>query len=238
MRCLGNYVLGEFLERPNRFLARVREIPSQTEHYVHVPDPGRLRELLVPSVEVLLARSDNPRRKTKFSLVGVKTGSIWVNIDSQLSNQLFKEDYAKIERYRDFKLLKSEFTFKKSRFDFLMEDQSNPSAPKKTLIEVKSATLVKNHTAMFPDAPTARGARHVKELTEALSVGYSAEIVFITKRNDAINFTPYREMDPNFYEALVIAKKTGVKLCAVVCNYDPIESQELTIIKEIPILGV
>jgi sugar fermentation stimulation protein A len=238
MRCSGNYVIGEFLGRPNRFLAQVRISPSLTKYEAHVPDPGRLRELLVPNAEILLEKHDNPRRKTNFSLIGVKSGSTWVNIDSQISNRLFKEEFTRIERYRDFKLIKSEYTFQKSRFDFLLEDLKNPLSPKKTLIEVKSATLVKNQTAMFPDAPTTRGVRHVKELTEAIKAGYNAGIVFLTKRNDARRFTPYKEMDPSFYDALVIAKRSGVHLCAIICNYDPIKSKELSIMKEIPIIGV
>jgi sugar fermentation stimulation protein A len=119
-----------------------------------------------------------------------------------------------------------------------MGDLSDSSNIQKTLIEVKSATLVKNQTAMFPDAPTIRGTRHVRELTEALSAGYNAEIVFITKRNDATSFRPYKEMDPAFFEILGKAKKAGVKLCAVLCEYDPIDSQELSILKEIPIIGI
>ena len=216
MRCTGNYVLGEFLERPNRFLAQVRIPPSQECHIAHVPDPGRLRELLVPNAEILLEKHNNPKRKTRLSLIGVKSGPTWVNINSQISNRLFKEEFKNIGRFQNFKLLKTEFTFQKSRFDFLMEDHREPINPKKTLIEVKSATLVKNRVAMFPDAPTMRGTRHVKELAEAVACGYNAEIVFITKRDDASKFTPYKEMDPSFYEALVQAKKSGVNLCAIV----------------------
>ncbi|MHA1977293.1 MAG: DNA/RNA nuclease SfsA [Candidatus Hodarchaeales archaeon] len=230
--------MGEFLTRPNRFLAQVRIPPSEEIVFAHVPDPGRLQELLIPSAEVLLEKHDNRKRKTRFSLIGVKFGPVWVNIDSQISNRLFKEDYKKIERYRSFKLLKAEFTFQNSRFDFLMEDHTNPSKPRKTLLEVKSATLVKKYTAMFPDAPTERGTRHVKELINAISAGYQAEIVFITKRKDASNFTPYKEMDPSFHKALVDAKEAGVNLCAIVCNYDPIETKELTFLNEIPIFGV
>ncbi len=231
-------MVGKFLNRPNRFLAEIQISPSEEVHLAHVPDPGRLRELLIPSVQVLLEKHDNPRRKTRFSLVGVNYNSTWVNIDSQLSNRLFKEEYYKIKRYQGFKLLKSEFTFQKSRFDFLMEDRTDTLDSKKVLIEVKSATLVKGTTAMFPDAPTLRGTRHVKELIDALSCGYSAEIVFLTKRNDAKNFKPYKEMDPPFYEALVQAKAVGVNLCAIICIYDPIVSKTISILKEIPIIGV
>ncbi len=238
MQCSQQIVLGQFLTRPNRFLAQVRIADSQQEELAHVPDPGRLRELLIPNAEIVLEQHDNPKRKTRYSLIGVKYGSTWVNIDSQLSNRLFKEEFKTITRYRNFKLIRPEFTFQNSRIDFLMENHSNPSKPQKTLIEVKSATLVKDHIAMFPDAPTIRGTRHIKELTEALSTGYQAEIVFITKRNDAKNFTPHREMDPQFYAALVKAKKAGVNLCAILCNYDPLVKHELSILKEIPIIGV
>ena len=238
MKCSQQIILGKFLERPNRFLARVKVPNSQQEELAHVPDPGRLRELLVPNAEIILEPHNNPKRKTRYSLIGVKYDSTWVNIDSQLTNRLFKEDFRMIPRYKSFKLLKPEFTFRNSRFDFLMENHSNPSKPQETLIEVKSATLVKEDTAMFPDAPTTRGTRHIKELTEALSAGYQAEIVFITKRSDAKNFTPYKEMDPKFYDALVKAKNAGVSLCAILCNYDPIAKHELSILKEIPIIEI
>lgn len=237
MRCFGEHVLASFVQRPNRFLAEVQLLQSQKIVSAHVPDPGRLKELLIPSTQVVLIKNDNPNRKTRFTLVGVKSGSTWVNIDSQLSNRLFKEEFLHLPRYKKFSLIRSEFKYKSSRFDFLMENR-HFSVPKKTLVEVKSATLVKGHIAMFPDAPTVRGARHVKELIEAVSEGYDAEIIFISKRSDAMRFTPHKEMDSNFYTVLKRAKKAGVGIVAVACNYDPIGKKELTILHEIPVIGI
>jgi sugar fermentation stimulation protein A len=239
MQCLEEYVLALFLRRPNRFLAEVQlletNVQDQQTVLAHVPDPGRLKELLTPSAKVILTKNDNPARKTRYSLVGVKKDSMWVNIDSILTNRLFKEDYLQLDRYKDFTLLKSEFTYKTSRFDFLMQNRINS---RKTIIEIKSATLVKKRIAMFPDAPTIRGAKHVEELITALDKGYDAEIIFITKRRDADKFTVNKELDPNFYKVLKRAKKAGVLLVAVVCDYDPIVKKELKILHEIPVFGV
>jgi len=233
-----NYVLASFIRRPNRFLAQAQIFSSQEVVYAHVPDPGRLKELLIPSTQVILIKSNNLNRKTQYSLVGVKYDSIWVNINSQVSNKLFREEYIKLQRYKNFVLIKSEFSYHHSRFDFLMENRNNMSNPRKTLIEVKSSTLVKNQVAMFPDDPTSRGTKHVNELKESLSSGYDAEIVFLVKRGDAVKFRPFKEMDPKFYSALQLAKQAGVKLCAVSVRYDPIVKNELRIQKEIPIVGI
>lgn len=234
MQCQGEYLQATFLRRPNRFLAEV-QLQSEVIVEAHVPDPGRLKELLIPTVDIILRKSDNTKRRTQFSLVGVKSGDIWVNIDSQLSNKLFKNEYHLIPRYKNYQLIKTEFQYHSSRIDFLMK---NPhSNPPETLIEVKSATLVMDNTAMFPDAPTQRGTKHVLELANALNQGYSAEIVFITKRNDAKQFTPHREMDVEFFNALTLAKKAGVRMCAIICHYDP-SRKEINFLHEIPIVGI
>jgi len=233
-----NYILAYFKERPNRFLAQAQIISSQEIVYAHVPDPGRLKDILIPSAQVILIKSDNPNRKTQYSLVGVKNDSIWVNIDSQVSNRLFLEEYSKLHRFQNFVLIKSEFSYHNSRIDFLMENHNEASNPRKTLIEIKSSTLVKDKVAMFPDAPTSRGVKHVNELKESFSSGYDAEIVFLIKRSDAKKFRPFKEMDPKFYSALKSAEQAGVKLCAALCRYDPIVKNELSILKEIPIVGI
>ena len=233
-----NYVLASFIKRPNRFLAQAQVFSSQEVVYAHVPDPGRLKELLIPSAQVILIKNNNPARKTHYSLVGVKNDSIWVNINSQVSNRLFQKEFSKLSRFKNFVLIKSEFSYQNSRIDFLMENRNNRSNPRKTLIEVKSSTLVKDRVAMFPDAPTSRGVKHVNELKESLSFGYDAEIVFLIKRSDAVEFRPFKEMDPKFYSALKLAKQKGVKLCAALCKYDPIVKKELSIRKEIPIVGI
>jgi len=238
MKSEPNYVLASFIKRPNRFLGQAQILSSQENVYAHVPDPGRLKELLLPSAQVILIKNNNPKRKTQYSLVGVKHNSIWVNINSQVSNRLFQMEYSKLPRFQNFVLIKSEFSYQNSRIDFLMENRNHKLKPRKTLIEVKSSTLVKDHVAMFPDAPTSRGVKHVNELKESLSLGYDAEIVFLIKRSDAVEFRPFKEMDPKFYTALKLAKQKGVKLCAALCRYDPIVKKELSILKEIPIVGI
>ncbi len=237
MKTEENYILASFIERPNRFLAQVHIFSTGKIVYAHVPDPGRLKELLVPSAQVILIKSINPQRKTQYSVVGVKSDPIWVNINSQVSNKLFQEEFSVLPRFKNFIFIKSEFKFQKSRIDFLMENQ-NQKNPKKTLIEIKSTTLVKDQVAMFPDAPTSRGTKHVTKLKESLSSGYDAVIVFLIKRSDALKFRPFKEMDPKFCSALQLAKQAGVKLCAVLCKYDPIDNYELRIQKEIPIIGL
>ena len=143
MKCEGTIYQAIFKERPNRFLARVL-LNSSTQSKklieVHVPDPGRLIELLRPNVKVLLRESSKQTRKTRYSLIGVKTGDIWVNIDSHLTNRLFKEDFRKIPRFRQYKIIQSEYTYRNSRLDFLMIDNESKQ---KTLVEIKSVTLVK-----------------------------------------------------------------------------------------------
>ncbi len=238
MKTEENYILASFIKRHNRFLAQARIFSTQEEVYAHVPDPGRLKELLIPSAHVILIKSANPNRKTQYSLVGVKTGSIWVNINSQVSNRLFREEFSTLPRFKNFVFIKSEYKYQNSRIDFLMENNNDKSDPKKTLIEVKSSTLVEGQVAMFPDAPTLRGTKHITELKESISSGYDAVIVFLIKRSDAKEFRPYKEMDPKFYSALQSAKKAGVKLCAVLCKYDPINTKELKIQKEIQIIGI
>lgn len=231
MKCDGTYYHARFKERPNRFLARIELESSPRSNKlveVHVPDPGRLKELLLPDARVILRKSSNHTRKTRYSLIGVKTGDIWVNIDSYFANRLFKEEYDIIPCLQRYRIIQSEYAFGNSRFDFLM---SNVDTHQKALIEVKSVTLVKNGVALFPDAPTVRGVKHVNELMRAVEIKeYQSFIIFIIKRNDVFSFKPNELIDPNFTQALGTAIQKGVKICAVKCFYDPISAQELKIL--------
>ena len=231
MKLEGKYLAGSFKHRPNRFLSIVEIMPNKGTIQVveaHVPDPGRLKELLIPNAEVILRESEKKNRKTKYSLVGVKTGNLWVNIDSQISNELFKQEYATIPILRKYSLIKPEFKWGKSRFDFLLRKGSQDA-----LVEIKSVTLVKNGLALFPDAPTTRGVRHLKELTSSLDEGMEAFIVFIIKREDATSFTSNNETDPLFSKTLKEATEAGVKAIVVKCSYDPILKRELRFQSEI-----
>lgn len=235
MQCEGIFYLGKFKERPNRFLAKVVIKSSKnTEKIVeaHVPDPGRLKELLLKNVPIILQKSANHARKTQYSLVGVKSGKIWVNIDSHLTNRLFKEEYHNIPLFHHYKMIRPEFSYKKSRFDFLME---NVESHQKALIEVKSVTLVKNGLALFPDAPTIRGTKHIKDLTNGINE-YEVFMVFIVKRSDVTAFKPNEAIDPIFSRELSTSMKKGLQVCAVKCLYDPIVRKELKILEEIPFI--
>lgn len=233
MKFDGTYCTAKFKDRPNRFLAKVELMSTNPPNKIieaHVPDPGRLKELFLPEALVILRRSYKRGRKTQYSLIAVKIGDIWVNIDSQLTNRLFKEEFTNIPRFQRYEIIQSEYTFGNSRLDFLMRDTDNDQ---KALIEVKSVTLVKKGVALFPDAPTKRGVKHVKELIKAIKKGYQSFIVFIIKRNDAFSFKPNVEIDPEFSNTLVSSLQYGVQVCAVKCHYDPIKTKELRILGEV-----
>ena len=230
MKLEGIFYKAKFLSRPNRFLSYITIDQKKGKQAAHVPDPGRLKELLIPGVEVIVRQELQSNRKTNFSLVGVKKDDIWVNIDSIFTNTIFKEEINKIEDFLDYRILKSEYTFGKSRFDFLLE---NSKTKKKALAEIKGVTLVENGLALFPDAPTTRGAKHVSELAKAVKQGYEAYIIFVVKRSDATAFKPNRATDPKFTRVLKEAAKAGVKIIVVKCNYEPIIEKEITLIGKI-----
>jgi len=228
----GEYTYARFLDRPNRFLAKIKLYSNEKVEYSHVPDPGRLKELLLPGVEVFVRKETRMNRKTKYSLIGVKAeNGTWVNIDSQVSNKLFQSEMSKIKDFQNYKILKSEFSLGNSRIDFLLE---NLKDNKQALVEVKSVTLVEENIAFFPDAPTKRGVKHLRELEKAVQEKkYAAFIVFIVKRSDAKSFSPNWKRDRNFANELVESLKGGVKIIAVRCAFSP-EKKELRIMNKIP----
>ncbi len=230
MKLEGKFELAIFLRRPNRFLAHVFLENSRKEVVVHVPDPGRLIELLKPKTVVLVRQDEGKSRKTKYTLVAIKKEKIWVNIESIFTNKIFEKEFKKIPSFNDYEIIRSEYTFGNSRFDFLMR---NVQTGKKALVEVKGVTLVENQLALFPDAPTKRGVKHVRELQEAVSKRWEAFIVFIIKREDATRFSPNKIIDPQFTEQLISAYNTGVKVVVVNCDYDPIRKREIKIKKEV-----
>jgi len=219
----GKVIKGIFLERPNRFIARV--IINGNEETVHVKNTGRCREILRPGTEVILEESDNENRKTKYSLIGGYKGNVLINIDSQIPNVVISDAIRnnEIEEFWDIVFLKREVTFKSSRFDIYCEGNN-----RKVFIEVKGVTLEKDGMAMFPDAPTQRGLKHVMELTEAVKMGYEGFIIFLIQMKGVYYFTPNYEMDIKFSEGLKKAEKSGVKILAFnsIVNEDGIELGE------------
>lgn len=220
-------VHGRFLKRLNRFIAEV--IINDTKEQVHIKNTGRLRELLLPDVEVLLELSNNPNRKTRYSLIAVKANGEWVNIDSQAPNAVAFEAL-KAGKLRELgypHLVKREVTYQDSRFDLYFEREE-----KKVFMEVKGVTLAKNGMAMFPDASTTRGTKHLVELSKAVQDGYEGVILFVVQRSGCHGFSPNHEMDHEFATALLDASRRGVQVLA----YDAIvKEDELVLDKPLPI---
>ena len=205
-----NMVSGIFLARPNRFIAHV-EIDGQVE-VCHVKNTGRCRELLTPGAQVWCQRADNPNRKTKYDLITVKKGDRLINMDSQAPN------IAAGEWLRDGGLgtvsdLKPEYTHGDSRFDFsfLLDDR-------RCFLEVKGVTLENDGVCAFPDAPTERGVKHLKGLTQAAKEGYGAFVLFVIQMPDVKYLRPHDERDPAFGAALREAAENGVTILAMDCG--------------------
>ena len=193
-----------FLKRPNRFIAWI-SIEGQ-EVKCHVKNTGRLKELLIPGARILVEPSDDPKRKTGYSLICVFHNNQWVNIDSQVPNKLAEEWIAR-GGLRD--------------------------SVTRWLIEVKGVTLNQGGTALFPDAPTERGKKHIEELILCREDGYEAAVIFVIQRKDVSRFSPHEERQPEFADALRAAKKAGVRVLAVDCV---VNKEEIYIDNFVPVV--
>ena len=206
----GKIVDGKFIDRPNRFIAYV-EIEGKTET-AHVKNTGRCRELLLPGAAVRLEESDNPARKTRYDLVAVRKDNIgWINIDSQAPNKVVKEwlDAQGLD------VIRPEYTYGKSRIDFYLE-----KGKQKILMEVKGCTLEINGIGYFPDAPTERGVKHLRELAAAKQSGYECVVAFVIQMEGVTEVRPYVEMQPEFGEAWKEAVDAGVKILFLTCKVE------------------
>ncbi len=199
-----------FLSRPNRFVANVSIDGKETA--VHVKNTGRCRELLKEGAEVWLEKSSNPDRKYPYSLVTVKKGEMLVNMDSQAPNKAVGEWLEDSGLFPDIKLIKPECKYKNSRFDFYVE-----YGDKKAFIEVKGVTLENEGVVSFPDAPTERGSKHLRELCECVKDGYEAYVIFVIQMKNVLCFTANADHDPVFARTLKTAHNEGVKLLAYDC---------------------
>lgn len=212
MRYTNEIVKGVFVARPNRFIAHV--IIQGEEEIVHVKNTGRCREILLEGTTVYLERASNPNRKTKYSLIAAYKGDMLINIDSQIPNAVIAEavKQGKLRGIKEPHFVKREVTFGNSRFDVYYE-----SGEKKGFVEVKGATLEKEGVAMFPDAPTERGRKHILELIKAVKAGYEGTVVFLVQLKGVAYFKPNSEMDKEFADALKLATKKGVNVLAYQC---------------------
>lgn len=209
-----------FRERPNRFLLRCA-FPSDDDAVaeVHLPDPGRLRELLTPGATVWVRPAAAPGRRTDWSAVLVETpdGGL-VSVDTTMPNRLIRRalEADALDEFRGWELQRPEVRIGASRIDFLLARGERQLA-----VEVKSVTLVEDGVALFPDAVTARGARHVRELAEVASrPDWEAAVLFVLQRSDAHRIEAARSIDPEFADALAEARQAGVRVLGRRCHVD------------------
>lgn len=205
---------GVFIERPNRFIAHV-DIGGAKE-VCHVKNTGRCRELLRSGVTVYLEESSNPNRKTKYDLIAVEKGDLLINMDSQAPNKVFAEWAAAGGFLPGVTAIRPEFTYGASRFDFRLETEE-----KVWFVEVKGVTLEENGEVRFPDAPTERGIKHLKELQRAAAEGYGAAVVFVIQMKGVTHFRPNDLTHPAFGDALREAAEHGVAVYACDCCVTP-----------------
>ena len=225
----GPLIPGVFIERPNRFITLV-EVNGKIVRS-HLPDPGRLKELLIPGTEVLLKPATNlDSRKTKFSTVMVRFEGRLISLVSALPNKFVKESIEKniLPMLKNYKIIRPEVPYGNHRFDFLLNNHEGF----KFYLEVKSVTYVKNGIARFPDAITARGTRHVVALSELMQSGINSGILFVCQRDDPASFEPMWDRDPIFSKALFEASKMNVNIW---CISTTVTETEITFKRQIPV---
>jgi len=205
---------GIFLSRPNRFIAEV-EIDGKTE-ICHVKNTGRCREILRKGAKVLLCESHSDKRKTRYDLVSVYKNNELINIDSMAPNLIFKEWAQKNEFFGMGAVFKAETKYGNSRFDYFIT-----SGERKIFVEVKGVTLENDGVAAFPDAPTERGVKHLEELCAAVGEGFEAYVFFVVQMKNIKYLVPNTQTHPEFADALLRAKKSGVGIFAIDCIVRP-----------------
>ncbi len=220
-----NMVSGVFLSRPNRFIAHINI--DGREEICHVKNTGRCKELLQPGVKVWCQYFDNTLRKTKYDLIAVQKGRRLINMDSQAPNKVAGEWLASGGLGR-IEGLKAEVKHGESRFDFAFYLDDKPC-----FLEVKGVTLETEGVCAFPDAPTERGVKHLRGLTELAKQGFGAYALFVIQMRDVDYLHPNDKTDPAFGEALREAAENGVKIMAMDCN---VTQDSMEILKPVPVV--
>lgn len=213
MRIVGDLIWARFIERTSGFTVVAEQDGRLLNCFL--ANPGRLKELLVPGNSLLLrCAAPGGTRKTGFDVIGVCLKGKVVTIDSRIPNALIKEALCagSLREFEGYSVVRSEPVFGSGRFDFLLDPRC--------FVEVKSCTLVKNGVALFPDAPTARGRRHLLELIEALNLSYRCVVIFVVQRDDAMVFRPNSDTDPKFSRALQDVCSSGVDAIAYTARYE------------------
>lgn len=207
-------IKGRFLRRPNRFVAHVET--ADGIQICHVKNTGRCRELLVPDAAVYLEKAADPARKTAYDLIAVEKGDLLINMDAQAPNRVFQEWAAQGHFLPDVQSIRPEYRYGDSRLDFAVYTQTGLH-----LVEVKGVTLEEDGVVRFPDAPTERGVKHIRELEKAVGEGTAATLFFVIQMRGVRWFSPNDDTHPEFGAALREAAAAGVRICAYDCVVTP-----------------
>ncbi len=213
--CTGEVVWGRFISRPNRF-AVWAEVDGRRE-LAHLPNPGRLREILTPGRRILLRKAPEGKRRTRWTAIGADLGGMLVSLDATLPNRFVPEALASgaLPPFAGWRIASVEPRLGGGRSDFLLV-----RGAERLFLEVKSVTLVEEGVALFPDAPTVRGRRHLRELAGAVDDGDRAAVLFVVQRPDARRFGPNAATDPAFAATFWEVLRKGVEAYALVCSFD------------------
>jgi len=207
-----------FIIRQNRFACLVKL--SRGKEVVYLPNSGRLDSVLFPGQRVFLVEKPSPFRTTRYDLVAAKANGTVVSVDSRVPGELVHQALSQraLPPFAHYSSIRREVPRGRSRLDFML---TGPRS--QCFLEVKSVTLVTGGKALFPDAPTLRGTRHLKSLTWARREGYAAAVVFVIQREDVEVFSPNDAVDPDFGTALRDANRHGVEVYAYRCRVTPKE---------------
>ncbi|WP_409198387.1 DNA/RNA nuclease SfsA [Methanobrevibacter acididurans] len=215
---MNNYVEGVFKNRPNRFIAEV--LINNELVKAHVPNTGRCKELLVPDAKVFLLPSNNPKRKTKYSLHFVLNKGVLVSLFSQQANEIVFNSIKQgiVGELQGYNVLEREKTIDNSRIDIYLGKSKDGNIFEDCYVEVKGVTLIKDGLAQFPDAPTERGRKHLNELIELKKRGHRAAVFFLIQHPKGDKFRPNWENDPDFAKILNKAYSSGVEILVYKCE--------------------
>jgi sugar fermentation stimulation protein A len=233
MKIINKTIKGSFVKRLNRFEGIV-EIGGR-EELVHIPNTGRCRELFIAGARVILEVRESKTRKTPYEMIMVYKGDSLISIDSQAPNKIVEEAVKNdmIEEIVDYDYVKREVSYQSSRFDLFLKSNEKSNIDDSCFIEVKGVTLEIDQIAKFPDAPTERGARHLRELAAARKEGYRAIILFLVQMESIKHFTPNKLMDVQFAEALKYAHDNGVEILSYDCK---LSESEIIVNRKIPVI--
>jgi sugar fermentation stimulation protein A len=239
MEFSSELIPGTILKRYKRFLADVEiDTPKGKEIVVsHVANTGSMTSCWAPGWKVLLSYHDNPNRKLKYSLEMTSNGETWIGVNTSLPNKLAHQCFldGKIKELSSYQWAKPEVKYGQSRIDLLLyngEEKKFKEATEKCYVEVKNVTLREGKKALFPDAVSTRGQKHLTELIKVKDEGHEAAMLFIIQREDVTSFSPADDIDPEYGRLLRLAKDKGVKILAYGCKLTP---EDISLHKKIPI---